>query len=859
MPDKRKVTYHYAGRLGNTLGSFGRSLFIVYVFISFFPYLCHGQWRVPNAVLCYQIEQDFGKARLPDVPVHKVVPEYKDSSRNFYTAPQEGKNVYNYVDGVHYTYFLAMNGSGKVEYKMSGKYDRFVAAVGLEDGADASAKVKITILSNDKEIYSSEQISKYSKSLEINVKIPVECKVLKLVTDLTGGRARTVWANSGFTLRTQAPKVAQCELYVPDEFGNNFDVAILSPAGQQVPSRVCSGYPHRPLKVQFDTTAGGLSNYFAYITPIEGKQGKLDNLWYGKGGLTLETRILEKDKDRCDKLPGFVEAWKNDSWIVDSVFIEGIFHSWPAVGLDYGHELFNQRGSSFGQYYYIGYFQVEEAGEYSFATCSRWPSTVFIDDKFVVHWQGRHDFHGGRRCEYNSTVNLVPGIHKIEYMNFNKWGEQYVICAWRKGSDVFRIMTGCDFIPQAYYKPVKVFAKDAVAYKNTFSWNIIDDIRIDAGGPAIVAVKFEVIPAKNLEEPEYRWEFDDGIIAMGETVEHVFIKKGLHKVKLSVKDGGNVLYNTEQSINVDIARNKLFNHARTASLFGNIVSIGYLSHVKISDLISFYSFVDEYGSEQWKKLASEAICLKKDEELEFAQHLDFYVKFILYLESIETARYDLAVILAGRILSSVEADSSNAKDLRLIYMRLLLDYLGDYTEAKKQEQLLPANLDFSRQKQLEVIRAELQLAGPDDIPQLKFSKPLGSALELEKLKVRIAADLRFADQCSESEDRYVIQQGIGRLNDILKDDPSYIIDADFNLIRLKLWQAAQGWAQLYFIAKRCERLEISDVYEPELLGFQVKALFESGKTELAEKVLQRLRADWPYSVETAKAAELLRK
>ena len=860
MPDKRKVKFCCTkSRANHAEFIHGSSLFVTFVVLSLFVNICHGQWRVPEAVLCYQLEQDFGKARLPDIPVHKVSPEYQDSSRNFYMAPQDGKNVYNYVNGVHYTYFLAMNSGGKVEYKMAGRFDRFVATVGLEDGADDSARVKVSVLSGDKEIYSSGQITKHSRPVEINVKIPVECRVLKLVTNLEGGRARTVWANAGFTLKTKAPQVAQCELYVPDEYGDNFDVAFISPAGQQIPGRVCSGYPHRPLKVQFDTTAAGLSDYFAYIIPKAGKQGKLDNLWYGKGGLTLETRLIDKDKDRCDRLPGFVEAWKNDSWIVDSSFTDGIFHSWPVTGLDYGHDLFNSSRSSFGQYYYIGYFNVEENGEYSFATCSRWPSTVFIDDKFVVHWLGRHDFHGGRRCEYSGTVTLTPGIHKIEYMNFNKWGELYALCAWRKGSDVYRIMTGCDFVPQAYYKPSKVFAKDAAAHENTFAWHIVDDIRMDAGGPAIVAVELEVIPAKSLKDPSYRWEFDDGIIAMGQKVDHVFIRKGLHKIRLVVNDGDKAISNTEQTINVDIARDKLFCQARDSKLFNNIISKVYLQHVAIDDLVYFYNFADRYGSDQWKLLTAEVICGKKDDKLLFDNHLEFYLSMISYLESVETGRYDLAINLSKRILASVDKDSSSVSDIRLMYLRLLLDYAGDYVEAEKQKALLPTNLDFGRQKQFEVLRAELQLAGPGGTTQLKFSEPLGSTIQLNKLKVRIAGDLRFADQCCESDERNVVQQGMDRLSVILRDDPSYILDAEFNLVRLKLWQAAEGWSQLYYIAKRCERMEMSDIFEPELLAFQVLALYKSDKTEMAEKVLQKLKGKWPYSPETAKSAELLKE
>ena len=832
-------------------------LIIALFLITLSPGLLFGQWRVPAAVLCYQIEQNFDKVRLPDIPIYKVTPEYKDSTRGFYTAPQDGKNLYHYVNGVHYTYFLAMQNSGTVVYKNSGRFDRFVATVGFEDRANGSARAKVSIMSNDKEIYSSDQISRLSKPLEINVEIPVECKVLKLTTAISRGSGRVIWGNAGFTLRSKAPQVAQCELYVPDECGNNFDVVVVTPTGKQVPSRLCSGYPHRPLKVQFDTINGGLGSYFAYVVPRSGKQSKLDSLWYGQGGLTLETRILDKDKDRCDKHPGFVEAWKNDAWVVDSSITEGIFNSWPITSLDYGHDLFDSRSSHFAQYYYIGYFRVDEAGEYSFATCSKWYSTIFVDDKFVVHWPGRHDFHGGRRCEYSGTINLSPGIHKIEYMNFFRWGELYAMCAWRKGSDVYRIMTGCDFTPQAYYRPVKVFANNAALRKSTFSCDIFDDIRVGINDPAIVAARFEVIPSQALKDPSYRWEFDDGIIALGEKVDHIFIRKGLHKVVLVVNDGDKTISRTEQTVNIDICRDKLFLHARNDAIFNNIISKTYLQHVQIEDLIFFYRFSDSNESAEWINLIAEIIVSKNDKELKFAENLVFYTDFMNYLQSIESSRFDLAANLLERLLNSVAGDSTVITDLRMIYIKLLLDYKGSYQDAARQMKLLPANLDFARQKQREVLRAELQLTGPEAFGELKFSEPLGTPAELERLKVTIAGDLRYAAQCCESNDREVIQHGFDRLANVVNQAPSYTIDAEFNLTRLRLWQAAEAWSQLYFIAKRCERLEMSDIYEPELLGYQILALKNTGKIELANKVFQRLKQSWPYSPETAKAEDLL--
>ena len=855
MFSMRKVRYNHAICQMCSLSFAARMIFLVFC-ILLISGDCFGQWRTPEAVLCYQIEQDFNKARLPDIPIYKVSPEYKSSTRSFHVAPQEGKNIYKYVNGVHYTYFLAIHNAGKVEYKMSGKYDRFVTAAGFDDRADNSASAKIEVYADEDKIFSSDRINKFSRPVEINVKIPVECRVLKIAVVDKRGSGHMVFGNAGFTSRAYAPLTGECELYVPDEYGDNFDVSVFSPSGQQVPSRVCSGYPHRPLKIQFDTSAGGLGSYFAYIKPVKEQQGKLDKLWYGKSGLTLETRILAKDKERCDQLPGFVEAWKNDSWIVDSSFTDGVFHSWPIEGLDYGHELYGDRRSCYGQYYYIGYFKVEEAGEYSFATCSRWPSTIFVDDKFVVHWLGKHDFHGGRRCEYSGTVNLTPGVHKIEYMNFNRWGELYAMCAWRKGSDVYRIMSGCDFVPGAYYKPVKVFAKDAASRKNTFAWKMKDDVRVGVDDSAVVAVEFKAIEAKNLKDPSYRWEFDDGIIGVGDTVEHVFIRKGLHKVKLIVSDSGEKVCETQQTINVDVCRDKLFVEARDERLFNNIISKLYLQHVRIGDLIYFYKFADRYGADSWKLLASEVICGKKDNELEFGKHLGFYYEFINYLVSVETGRYDLAIDFSGRLLAAVKDTGDIVTDIRLDYIRQLLDYTGDSQEGQKQLGELGGGLDFSRQKEREVVDAELKLAIAGRT-ELNFSEPLGTASELERLKIRIAGDLRFAEQCAASDDLNFVQQGFDRLDGILKDSPSYVVDSEFNLVRLKLWQRAEGWPQVYHIAKRCERMEMSDIYEPELLGFQVLALVKSGKAELARKIFDQLKEQWPYSPETAKAEELL--
>ena len=806
--------------------------------------------------LVFKVQEDYSVARIPDVALCYEEPFYPDCSKNIHIAPIAGKAFYEYLDKKLYSYFLAFRGSGMAVYKQTGRYSRFVAIAGLSDKCSDSARVRFEIWSDKNQIFQSETISKNARPVQINVEIPAECRKLKLLAavqgDMSGGRV--VWGNAGFIRRDIFPTAGEVELFLPDEF-KTYSLQMMDDSSNSVSYRICSANGTNPLRLQFDSSKNS-GAYYVKLSQTGSSQVTDSGSWKPQASLALSNRIADKGVDRAETYPGFMELWNKDSVLIGSCFVDNIHHGYPVFNLPALSEYDGYQNKGLGLYNYTGYFNISQRDEYEFSTMSVWGSTIFIDDKFVVHWPEKHNFQGGRRCEFRNSVFLEAGIHKIEYMNYNKWPNQFTVCAWRSSSDVFRVMTGCDFVPSVKYVVSEVAGSANKPELNSFKWEVVDDTRIDMSSPALVAVRFSAVNPHG-SDVEYRWDFGDGIVSTGDDVYHVFLTTGLFNVKLSTMSNGQSAGVATQFVDVNIDRDKADFYPRNNNLFENIASRVFLEHYGIRSLAGFYRYADQSEDPGWKALAADIVCAKEPGQLDIANNIDLLTDIAEYLCSIETAKYSSGVGLIEKVVNSGYDNNYQLTEIRLLYIRMLLDYVGDIAKAQGQLEHVKGMLNVAQQVKRRVLQLEIESAQSEPGSKIVLPNSKGSLSDQVARQLKVSSVMSHAMKCAETSDRSAIQEGYSQLMELLEAEPELVLDSSFNLARLALLAGADDYLQVYNIATRCQQFDIRDINAPELMYYRALALLKLQKVDESIKIYKSMAEKYPYHLKTAEIKKLL--
>ncbi|MBN2065066.1 MAG: NPCBM/NEW2 domain-containing protein [Sedimentisphaerales bacterium] len=823
-----------------------------------------GQWHCPSAQLAFTLEPDHNKSVNPDIHLADVRLVNPDSSNNLSFGPQPGKAHYKTLNGRISSYYMAVKGSGLAVYRCNGRYQRFTALVGLADNSSDSARVRLEIWTESEKIFTSPQIGKYARPVEINIAIPLEARKLKLITVVSGDdNSEVIWSAPGFLELGKNPQSSLADLYVPETIGPVQQIKVLTGTGMEVNSQIVSNPVRGPLRIIFDSSSGS-ELYYAYMTTdLNETVLTPGNLWELPAGLALETRILTQDTQRVSTHPGFMEAWSATARKVDFRPVDAIHASFPPALLWQGDALISRQKEKdcLGLYTYKGWFNIRQAGEYDFATASNWGSTIFIDDRFVVHWPDRHDFHAGRRCEYSGKVWLEPGIHKLEYMNYNQWGRQYTMCAWRFADGVYRIMTAPDFLSWGYYRPVSLATIDSTP-AGSFSWQVTDDLRSDhANSPALVAVAFKVIPpaGQDNDQLEYCWEMADGLVARGAQIEHVYLARGEYEVTLTATAAGNTVFNARQKVSADIDTGKLRCEPRNKRIFDNALDTVFLAHADINSLKGLFDLAAELQMNELQAAVAGIICSRPATSHDFSADPAFYYELAQYLSAITANKTHMAIALLAVMLSS-DSPSKWYIDARLHYVRLLIDHAGDYALAQQELQRLKGNMSLTQVIRRKILQAEIELGCGRTVAEADyFSMPAGSAADENMRQQELTAILRRAKLIVQGSDPELIAKSYNELNDALDKSPAWLFTSDYNLTRLSLLQAAGAALRQANVAGRCMALSASDTIMPQLLYLRAQAFLALDQTEPARNIWKQMQEQYPYCSETARLATELKE
>jgi len=799
-------------------------------------------WHLEDAKFRIRIEKDPAYAQVPDVHL-------SDSRKS--EDKRQWSGSYYRLNGKVYKKGITMSCPGKATYKHKKEYRRFVALAGLSDRADPNMSVRVNIFADKRRIYRSEPITKYMLPIEINVGLPSTAKNIKLETTGTDmkGKRRLSLVDAGFLLRGENPEVSYAKLYMPGYDARDFEPVIFTSIGQQVPCRIFQAKQDGLMEILFDNSRGG-TIYFVYLVPKD-KYKPESSIWEPKAGVTLETRYTTKNYSECKKLPGLMKVWNNNARFVDKTIVDNVHHSHPI------HHISDLKGAKprLAIYRYEGFFKVEKAGQYTFATASNWASHLFVDGKLVISWPGEHSYRSGIRGQKQGKVSLQAGVHKLEYLNYSPWGKMFTLAAWQKPNEKLGIMARDDFIPFERFVATAVGYKDLAKDGGSFKWQAIDDWRLDQGKEAMVRMRFDVMEARLDGYYSYRWKFDDGKIATGKSIEHVFLQPQIRTVTLEVLKDNKVAAEVKQEINVGVISDKIQLEPGNKPAFEKAITESDFNRLPIGDVVNLYAFASGLERQSWKQRAVAALVKRMDELASAPQHWNFCLELGRYLRSATVGQYEQAMKLFENISQKSAGNTLVYQDAIVSKAELLVQCFGKYKESliilenlEKRKKLDNKIITRFRISQAEALIALGQVEQARDILQNLHGD------KSNKQEVKNIGLLRHARQLAENaDDAEQLDYAMENIEKVIADDPIKLLAPNLNLIKLDVHLSRKEYLIAFYLAERLNKLELSNYYRSQVLVRQIKALCGIEDVEQAKVIYEAMMTNYPYSPAVAEA------
>jgi hypothetical protein len=803
-------------------------------------------WHLEDAAFRIRIEKDPAYSQAPNVHL-------SDSRKS--KDKRQWNGSYYRLNGKVYKKGITLSCPGSATYKHQKEYRRFVALAGLSDRADPNMSVKLEVYADKRRIYRSEPITKYMLPIEINVGLPSTAKNIKLATtgsDMKGKR-RLILVDAGFLVRGENPDVSYAKLYMPGYDARDFESAVFTSIGQQVSSRILQAQQDEPMEILFDNSRGS-TIYFVYLVP-KNKYKPASSEWKPKAGVTLETRYTTKNYSECKTLSGLLKVWDSAAKPVDKTLVDSVHHSFPI------HQLPDLKGNKprLALYRHEGFFGIEKAGKYVFATASNWASHLLVDGKLVISWPGEHSYWSGIRGQKQGKVSLEAGVHKLEYLNYSPWGKMFTLAAWQKPKEKLGLMARDDFLPVERFVATAIGYKDLTKDGGSFKWQAIDDWRLDQGKEAMVRMRFDVMEAKRDGYYSYRWKFDDGTIVTGVSIEHVFLRPQMRTVTLEVLKGDNVVAEVKQKVNVHVISDKIQLEPGNKQAFEKTVSESDFSKLPIGDIVNLYAFADGLDRQLWRQRVVAALMNRMDELVSKTQHWNFCLELGQYLRSAHIRQYEQALTLFSRLSEKSAGNTLVYQSAAVSHAELLVQCFEKAQEALKVLNQLEKRkkLDNKIVTRFRVTQAEALIALEQGDQAREMLQNLQAA-NSNKQQVKDVGMLRHARQLADStDDPEQLDYAMENIEKIIAEDPVKLLMPNLNLIKLDVHLARNEYLIAFYLAERLNKLELSNYYRSQMLVRQVKALCGIEAVEQAKVIYETMMSSYPYSPAVAEAKKAI--
>jgi tetratricopeptide (TPR) repeat protein len=585
--------------------------------------------------------------------------------------------------------------------------------------------------------------------------------------------------------------------------------------------------------IRFNTASGATAYYLTFATNAIPASGS----WNGEAGVMLETR-----------------ACKEEPLKTREEFTRAVNRSGPIYGRGYVPNVFlgmNPYGPS--QFYvslFNGWFQAPQSGDYAFATVSSDASQLEIDGRPVAEWLGRHDPHGGRRGEHSGRIQLKAGVHRIQLIQVLLDSEPSSEAAWKPpGRDRFEVMQPSVFLPVARFRVARYENGGAGPDQPYGEWHDAEHCRL--ADNLVVKVRLRAVDAG--QRRTYKWRFDDGSEAAGQSVQHFFAQPGLRQVGLEAWEQGRCVATNTLRLRVTANwlqredwRQDIFNEAKQDFLGRD------LSLMPVRDLGEILETADRADDRQYVNRVGEII-IKRAEEFNSASYGVAFYKLGLSFQHEGDWGDRLAEKALRLALTPPRTVSTFSEKARLRLADLLLQSTGQFDEAEALLNALSGNgLNPDERRLWKLLAGDLLLArGRVEEARKQYTAVgvmpgkdsgrygLGHKARLEAASVLLA------------EGNYEEAQ---RALDLLAfENPLDRLSLETGLVRTDLSLKRKEFQRAF---NRSQALLFAPGDSPQkagLLGAAVESSQALGKTADAQRALRQLLTEFPFSEAAARA------
>jgi tetratricopeptide (TPR) repeat protein len=589
-----------------------------------------------------------------------------------------------------------------------------------------------------------------------------------------------------------------------------------------------------PTRVCFDTSGGATVFYVCFGDNLPSASGS----WKPEAGVLLETRACRAD------LP--INTVQQIERVINT--------AGPAMGHDYVPNIFlgvNPFGpSSNYMAMFSGWFTAPAAGQYTFATASVDASSLEVDGRSVASWLGMHGAGGGTHGEHSGTITLAAGPHLLGYVQIQLGGVAAAVAAWKPpGRDQLAVMPATAFAPVARFRATRFEWASPGLERLYFEWNTVEQCALDES--LFVRVQFRAVD--NSERRTYRWHFDDGSEETGANVRHFFAAPGQRQVSVEALQNGVVV--ATNSVRVRVApdwkeiqwwREGVFNQAKSDFLRRD------LSPMPARDLVAVWEMADRADDPELV-MGAGGILVQRQSEFNTPGYAAVFYKTGLAFEHQGDSGDTLAEKSLRLALSPQRASPATSDRAKLHLAALLIHCSGDLDEAAKMLGGISANLLNGDEKRLlRLLQGDLLLARGKTDDARKLYAAAGDRQAGAQPGVTRAARLESAAILIEHSRWDEAQAALDRLE---LDTPLERMLLDAELPALSLDMGRKEYRRAFTDGQALLAAAGDDPRQSEVLYTVIESGLALGKNEQAQRALERLLKDFPYSESAAKAKD----
>jgi hypothetical protein len=509
-------------------------------------------------------------------------------------------------------------------------------------------------------------------------------------------------------------------------------------------------------------------------------------------------------------------------------------------------------------------------GVFTFGITANKSGAILVDGKIVVEW--REGDKAKRRGKYYSdlkfgSIPLSPGIHTFEILHVSAPNEHFIIPAIQSPYDEkSHVVTRDDLLGIGKTRVASVESRKKSQPPLIVNWEIIDDIR-SPGIHDMPVVAFKILNPDHSKK--YQWDFGDGRTGSGTFISHLYFTGGKYKIQVKELDSesGKEL-NAAKPITINAHTKYSKTTVSNLKTYQDSIIKEDLSKVNLEALINAFMFT-EVATKENPEYDEFRISLL---DSLYARMNDFKSKHVLTVLAMAKAYRDFIISKDKETLATYSFIMKHLPQtheekalIELEYAEQLINVKGDVAEGlrhlvklKKKKHIDPA---LKTRITLAEVDANYLSAQPEKGDELLKSMTVdGKVTNKAKMlnRIKIQAALRHATRLAMATDqKETIKQSKEILDDLTSKDPKLYMLPELNVIKLDLLLRKQAYSAAALLCMRLKHVTISEALRPEVMSREVVALMGINKKEEAQKIMDRLTEDYPFSPGVATARKAL--